>query len=115
MKIILKILILLILILVVYCIYRKINCKNNNLLGTWTTDGTTFYEFDKNGKGALKLPLSEYSFKYEINNNKIHIDFESPKEMDSDYEYDIKDNILNINGINTTTGNYILTKQNNKR
>lgn len=36
------------------------------IIGTWTTDDVTTYEFYKNNTGKLVVSLSEYKFKYNL-------------------------------------------------
>ena len=85
--------------------------RSNPLIGTWTTDGITIYRFDKNNKGALIVPLSEYEFTYKIEDNKLFIDFKNEKSKDSDYEYSIENDKLILKGINKTTGSYTFTRK----
>ena len=87
------------------------NTHKNSLIGLWTTDGVTIYEFRADGKGKLKLPLSEYEYSYEIDDNKLHIDFESEETTDSDYKYYFDNDKLVLQGINRTRGEYIFYKQ----
>ena len=84
---------------------------DERLIDTWTTDGVTVYEFDNKGKGAMKLPSSEYKFTYVINDNKLYIDFESEKAVDSNYEYSFENDKLILKGINATTGTYTFQKK----
>lgn len=86
--------------------------ESNNIIGTWTTDGVTIYKFDNKGKGSLNTSLSKYDFSYIINDNKIYIDFENEKAIDSSFEFSIKEDTLTIKGIDETTGIYTLKKQN---
>jgi len=84
---------------------------DERLVSTWTTDGTTVYEFESNGKGTMKVPSSEYKFTYVLNDNKLYIDFESDKAVDSNYEYSFENDKLILKGINSTTGTYTFTKK----
>ena len=86
------------------------NKLEKSLLGSWTTDGYTIYEFYAEGKGALKIPMSDYNFSYSIEDNSIHIDFENEKSIDSDYEFSFADEKLILKGINKTSGTYTFTK-----
>lgn len=86
------------------------NKLENELLGSWTTDGYTTYEFYEDGKGALKIPVGDYNFFYTTENNRISIDFENEKSIDSDYEFSFEDGILILKGINNTSGIYKFTK-----
>ena len=81
------------------------------LIGVWTTDGVTVYEFKENGNGILKLPLSEYKFTYKIEENNLFINFESKETRDSNYEYFFEKENLILKGIKGTTGNYTFYKQ----
>ena len=84
---------------------------DERLIDIWTTDGVTVYEFDNKGKGAMKLPSSEYKFTYVINDNKLYIDFESEKAIDSDYEYSFENDKLILKVINSTTGTYTFQRK----
>lgn len=85
--------------------------KKDKLEGTWSYDDVTVYEFDGKGKGSLILPSSQYAFKYQLKKNKIHLDFESDRAKDSDYEYSVEGDQLTIKGIKATAGTYILHKK----
>jgi len=102
---------LFLLIIFVQIMKENENIQENSLIGLWTTDGVTVYEFKDNGNGALKLPLSEYAFTYKIEKDKLHVHFGSEKTTDSDYEYSFEDDKLILKGINDTTGYYIFYKQ----
>ena len=89
------------------------NKLEKQLLGSWTTDGYTVYEFYEDGKGVLKIPMADYSFSYTIDENKVSIDFENEKSIDSDYEFSFEDEKLILKGINKTSGTYTFTKNEN--
>ena len=80
------------------------------LLGSWTTDGYTVYEFYEEGEGALKIPMADYVFSYTIDENKVSIDFENEKSIDSDYEFSFEgktyDILLAIDSENNDGGLY---------
>ena len=80
----------------------------SEILGTWTTDGYTVYEFNENGNGKLIIPIADYEFSYRIEENKIYIDFKNENSTDSDYEYSFEDGKLILN---QTTGTYEFTKK----
>ncbi len=87
------------------------NKMERSLIGTWTTDGYTIYSFEKNGRGALKLPTEEYPFKYIIHTNKLYIDFENEKSMDLNYEYSFDENgKLVLKGIKESFGVYVFNR-----
>lgn len=109
------IIIIIIILLTIFIINKEkifMKFESNNIIGTWTTDGVTIYKFDNNGKGSLNTSLSKYDFSYIINDNKIYIDFENEKAIDSSFEFSIKEDTLTIKGIDETTGVYTLKKQN---
>ena len=81
------------------------------LIGTWTTDGVTVYEFKEKGYGVLKLPLSEYKFSYKTEGDKLFINFDSKETRDSNYEYFFQGENLILKGIKGTTGNYTFYKR----
>jgi len=85
--------------------------EEKSLIGSWTTDGVTVYEFRENGNGVLKLPLTEYMFSYKFEENKLFINFESKETRDSNYEYFFEEEKLILKGIKGTTGNYTFYKQ----
>ena len=74
----------------------------NDIIGTWTTDNVTVYEFDDNNKGKLIVPLGTYDFTYEIKDDKLFIDFVNEKSTDSKYSYHFKDGKLILEGSNGT-------------
>lgn len=88
----------------------KQNKLENKIIDSWTTDGYTVYEFYKDNKGALVLPIGNYNFSYKIEGNKISIDFENEESIDSDYEFSFEDEKLILKGINNTSGTYTFTK-----
>lgn len=108
---------ILVIIIIAIIFFSKDSKQNNNnfidnrLINTWTTDGITVYEFYNNGNGTMKLPSSEYKFTYVTNDNKLYINFESDKAIDSDYEYSFDNDKLILKGINATSGTYTFTKK----
>lgn len=80
-----------------------INKNNNKIIGFWTLDGYTNYEFLENNKGNLVLPHKKMEFTYKIKDNTICIDFKDENAIDKCYEYNfdgkeliIRDNENNI-------------------
>ncbi|MBQ2836247.1 MAG: hypothetical protein IJE68_05380 [Clostridia bacterium] len=121
-KLLLVIAVILSVLVVVFIVKFKGNINKKNieseniqqektLIGVWTTDGVTVYEFKENGNGTLKLPLSEYKFTYKIEGNNLFINFESKETRDSSYEYFFEKENLILKGIKGTTGNYTFYKQ----
>ena len=111
-----KLIVLIVLVAIIICsiifISRTINNvkQYNKILGSWTTDGYTVYEFYEKNKGALVLPIATYDFTYKIEENRVYIDFQNEKSIDSDYEFSFKNEKMILKGINKTSGTYTFTK-----
>lgn len=90
--------VILLLLIVVLCI--KAFSGNDGFKGTWDLDGTTVYEFDGSGKGAMVLPNNEYEFTYNVDeeNKTISIDFADEKANDYTYTYELSGNKLILSG-----------------
>ena len=98
-----------IILIVIVAIPKATNVKiKNKIIGTWTTDGNTIYEFKKNNTGILILPLTKYTFTYKIKDNTLYIDFENENSTDSEYTYKIENNKLILDG---TKGIFTFTKK----
>lgn len=105
-----------ILILIIVLIVKGCSGSSDALAGKWDVDGTTFYEFDGDGKGALILPSKTYDFTYKIDNDQLHIDYVSESVHDGSYTFKINGNKLTlIGGEGTIGGTYELTKVENKK
>ena len=74
--------------------------KSKTIIGTWTTDGVTNYQFNKNGTGILIVPLSEYEFTYKMEDDSLLIDFKNEKSTDSKYKFYFEDEKLILEGTN---------------
>lgn len=99
------------LVLAVLIIGIVLICKScsadKSIVGTWDYDTVTVYRFDKNGKGALELPNGSYEFSYNIDEDKLIIDFISESASDSTYTFYINNDALTL----ISDGNsYILKK-----
>ena len=81
---------------------NEIAKENSFLIGRWTTDGNTIYEFYDDTNGSLVVPIATIPFTYKIVDNKIYIDFESEYSEDTEYEYEINDKKLTLISINGT-------------
>ena len=98
-----KIFLILVLFVIVVAICCKLTFKEkevvkDSLIGKWTTDGNTIYQFDKDNIGSLIVPLSNYEFSYKIDGDKLFIDFKNEKSEDSTYTYSLEDNKLTLKG-----------------
>ncbi len=102
-KIIIMIILILILIFVITILMLggKPTSKKS-IVGTWTTDGVTIYEFNRNKTGKLIVSVGEYPFTYKISGDTLEIDFENEKSTDSKYTYKFDDNKLILEGDNGT-------------
>lgn len=103
-----------ILILIIVLIFKGCSGDSDVIAGKWDVDGTTFYEFDGDGKGALILPSKTYEFSYKINEDQLHIDYKDKSVHDGSYTFTVEDSKLTlIGGEGTVGGTYELTKVNN--
>lgn len=104
-KIIIIIVVVITIIILISGYLLLTNKKNNKLIGFWTIDGYTNYEFLKNNKGNLVLPHKKMKFTYKIKDNKICIDFKDEKTIDKCYEYNFEGKKLVIRDINNNVFN----------
>ena len=88
------------LVLAVLTVSIVLICKrcsaDKSIVGTWDYDTVTVYRFGKGGKGALELPNGSYEFSYNINGDKLTIDFESDSATDSIYVYTVNNDTLTL-------------------
>ena len=93
-------------------------CTGGDVLkGTWDLDGTTVYQFDGKGQGAMILPSNTYSFKYTINEEEktVSIDFDDEKATDYTYSYTVdKDSLILYGNVGKESFEYVFTKQDDK-
>ena len=81
---------------IVFMIRGCSGSRTDFLYGKWDLDGTTFYVFDGKGGGALELPLSKYTFCYEIKDGTVSIDFVDDKVRDISYEFTVDSDELTL-------------------
>lgn len=79
---------------------RSCGHRGDALMGTWDLDGTTVYQFDGNGEGAMILPGKSYAFRYSINEETgtVSIDFEDERATDYTYDYQVSKDALVLSG-----------------
>ena len=109
-------LVLLGLILIIGGIIFCFSGRKDALAGTWNLDGTTVYQFDGKGEGAMILPGNTYSFVYTMNEEKktVSIDFKDENATDDTYSYRLEDNILTLYGnVGEEKYEYIFQRQEN--
>lgn len=90
-----------ILLLLLMIILFFMGCAEGDVLkGTWDMDGTTVYQFEGDGKGAMILPSSTYTFNYTINEEEktVSIDFEDEKANDYTYTFEVSKDKLILSG-----------------
>ena len=103
---------LIVIVVVIALIVKGCSGRTDALAGTWDFDGTTTYEFDGNGTGAMVLPSISYDFTYTIDGNKLVIDYSNESVHDSTYEFTVDGDILTmVGGEGTVSGTYKLTRQ----
>ena len=103
---------LIVIVVVIALIVKGCSGRTDALAGTWDFDGTTTYEFDGNGTGAMVLPSISYDFTYTIDGNKLVIDYLNESVHDSTYEFTVDGDILTmVGGEGTVGGTYKLTRQ----
>ena len=80
-----------VLVLSMIMVLRSCGHRGDALMGTWDLDGTTVYQFDGNGEGAMILPGKSYAFRYSINEETgtVSIDFEDERATDYTYDYQV--------------------------
>ncbi len=92
------------LVLLIILLFGKSN--SNPIVGKWTTEKGTIYQFDKDYTGKLILSIGEYEYKYEIKDDKVIIDFISEKSNDTEFKFKFEGEKLileNSNGVFTFT------------
>ena len=114
--VIVSLLALLFVVLIIVLICKGCSGRIDALAGKWDFDGTTAYEFDGKGSGAMLLTLADYDFTYEIKDNQLYIDFVNESAHDATYEFSVKgDTLILIGGEGTIGGTYELTKVHDKK
>lgn len=74
--------------------------KNTSIVGVWNyysnnkIDNEIYYEFKSDNKGIYNYYGTVIDFKYELDNNKVIIEYNENSK--NTYEYSIEDEILNI-------------------
>ena len=66
----------------------SISSKRNPLVGKWTTEKGTVYQFNKDYTGKLILSIGEYEYKYEIKGDKVLVDFINETSTDTEFSAD---------------------------
>lgn len=74
------------------------SCTKPSIVGRWNLDGTTVYEFEEQGRGALVLMSGEYEFQYEIEDDILKIDFIDEIALDATYSFELQKDVLFLTG-----------------
>ncbi len=101
-NILIMIVLLIIVLVLLFFIVKALLRPKNELLGTWTTDGITIYQFDENDTGKMIASSREYEFTYKVSGDKLTIDFKNEKSADRTYDYSIEDDKLILKFENKT-------------
>lgn len=91
---------------IIILVIKVVFSDKSKLVGNWTSDNITIYEFYKNNTGKLIVSLNEYEFNYKLKDNYLYIDFKNEKYEDSKYSYSFKKKkliLMNENGTFTFT------------
>lgn len=99
------------LVVLIIVVAKSCSTGGDVLSGTWALDGTTTYQFDGNGKGAMVLHVVSYDFTYTIDGNKLVIDYRNESVHDATYEFTVDgDTLTLVGGEGTIGGTYELKK-----
>ena len=102
-------------VIVLIVIFLCKGCTGGDVLkGTWDLDGTTVYQFDGKGEGAMILPSNTYTFKYTINEEEktVSIDFDDEKATNYTYSFTVdKDSLTLYGSVGKESFEYVFTKQ----
>ena len=94
-KVIIAISIIIAVIVIGLIIFLSSN-KADELKGLWEYDNNTKYEFDGKGKGKIIVPMENIEFTYTIKDNIVSVDFKNKESRDSEYEFKIKKDTLQL-------------------
>lgn len=84
--------------------------KTDELNGLWDVDGNTKYEFDGKGQGKVIVANSEYEFTYTIKDNVISVDFKNKESRDTEYEFKVSNDNLELKDLKQPSVNLKLKK-----
>lgn len=90
----------LIILLIVLLLFINNKSTSNKIIGSWSLDKTTIYEFNDNNEGKMKVSLNEYEFIYKIDNNKLFIDFKDESLSNFEYIFTLNQDSLILKGDN---------------
>lgn len=86
--------------------------SDSSLKGTYVYEENIKYRFDGKENGALIIENEENKYTYNIQENKILIDFKDESFQDATYSYSLESDTLKLVGEEGTAGGtYILKKE----
>lgn len=68
----------------------------DKIVGMWTLDEATSYQFDGRGRGVMHLSVSEYEFSYKLGKDDLYIDFDDDNATDREYRYELDGDLLTL-------------------
>lgn len=83
---------------------------DKKLIGTWSLDNNTKYEFFEKGEGQFILPSGTYKFTYKSKNDILFFDFEDDNSKDINYIYKIKNDELELKNMDSKKIKFTLKK-----
>ena len=86
-------------ILILLLIFRG---NKDSIVGKWTTERGTIYQFNNDNSGVMSIPIADYPFTYKINDNKIFVDFENESSVDTEFEFSFDGDKLLLTSKNGT-------------
>lgn len=101
---------LIVIVLGILLCCKSCSSEKRSIVGAWDYDYVTIYRFDRNGKGVLVLPHESYDFKYQIEEGKLFIDFESKKAKDASYDYIVDNDSLTLTKIGASNEIYAFNR-----
>lgn len=86
------------------------NNRLDELNGLWEYDNNTKYEFNGKGNGKIIVPMENIEFTYTIKDNVVLVDFKSEKSTDTEYDFKVSKDSLELKDRNQPNVNLELKK-----
>lgn len=87
---------IIIIVLLIALVIFLLNRSNNPLVGKWTNETPTTYQFDSDKTGKLIISTGEYNFEYEIKDDKVTVYFNSENSVDTEFKYKVDGDKLTL-------------------
>ena len=94
------IIIVVVVVIIIIFLLGLFKGNKNPLVGKWTTDKGTVYEFNKDKTGKLSIAIGEYEYKYEIKKDKVFVDFDGENSIDTEFTFKIENGSLILESSN---------------